>query len=400
MYLCFLLPVILLSISWAECAKVASPAAKNVLETTIRAVAIISRHSDRTTEYTFPTDPHPMDDRNEWPDGEARLTARGRKRAKALADLLRARYEYMFTNNPAEVVVRSSGAQRCIDTARIISTNMTLIPNLEPIVMERLLRDPPPECPAMKAITKQLFKTDEAKDYQDAFKDLLKKVSKFTGKEVKTMDDANEIHDTLMVEAQNNKSLPDWATPDVVVQLKQLANTYSCVNTAPIKSQRLELGRYLSDLQKRFQDISAGKSSVRLLVSTTHDTEIGMLRRRLNVFDKNTPAGYAAAIVTELHQDVNTLQPYVRSSYLFLNLTTFEPVETPAVPSSCIGKPEPCDMDTYFYSLKPFMMTESGLDQECAAPVDVKNDGLEKFDDCFTDKPRTGINKLFHNIFS
>lgn len=400
MYLHCLLPVLLLSIGWAECATVKHKSSKNVVETTIRAVAFISRHSDRTTEYTFPTDLHPMDNRNEWPDGEARLTALGRKRAKALADLLRSRYEFMFTNNPAEVLVRASGAQRCIDTARIISTNMTRIPDLTPIVNDRLMRDPPPNCPATKEISKQLFKTKEAEDYQDAFKDLLKQVTKFAGKPVKTIEDAYEIDDTLTVEAQNHKSLPEWATPEVVAQLKEMANTYSCVNSASIKSQRLQLGLYLSDLNNQFKQIIAGKSSERLLIYTTHDTKIGMLRRRLNVFDKNTPAGYAAGILTELHEDVNTLKPYVRSSYIFLNQTTMKPVESPAVPSSCIGKPEPCDMDTYFHALEPFMLTEEGLDQECAAPVKLRDDGLEKFDSCFQDKPRTGLSRLIHKLFS
>lgn len=387
--------VLLVSVSWAQTATVAN---KNVIQTTVRAVAIISRHSDRTTEYTFPTDPHPMDDRNEWPDGEARLVPLGRKRAQMFADLLRSRYEYMFTNNPAEVLVRSSGAQRCIDTARIVSTTATRIPDLEVKVDDRLLRDPPPNCPATKEIGNQLFKTSEAQSYQNAFKDLLKTVTKETGKPVQTIEDAYEIDDTLTVEAQNGKTLPKWATPEVRAQLKQMANTYSCVASAPIKAQKLRLGLFLTDLENRFKAISAGNSSLRLLVHTTHDTEIAMLRRRLNAFDKNTPAGYVAAIVFELHQDVNTLKPYVRSYYIFLDQTTLKPVETPAIPSSCLKEPEPCPLDKYFYALEPFMLDDAGLDKECAAPVDLRKDGLEQFDQCFTDQPASGLTKFLSAI--
>jgi len=339
-----------------------------------------------------------MDSRTEWPDGEARLVDKGRLKAKVFGEFIRKRYDYMFTNNPSEVLARSSGAQRCIDTARILSSTITLIPNVNVTVDDRLLRDPPPNCPALKVIKERAYHTDRAEDFVKKNKKLLEKVSKGAGKKVDNINDAYEIFDTLKVEKENNKTLPSWATPEIYWALNEIANTYGCVNSASEKGIALQLGLFLSDLEKQLDDISAGKSSRRLLVYTTHDTKIAMLQRLLNAFNKDLPAPYAAAIVFELHEDVLTGKPSVLSYYNYFN-DEMKRIEIPAAPDSC-KKQTLCPLNQFFTSLHRFMLNDKTLDQECKDTTD-SVDMLQHFKECFkSDYLKTHKKSLLDSIES
>lgn len=347
-------------------------------EPKIKAVAIISRHSDRTTEYTFPSDLHPFSNRNDWPNGDGQLTRRGRYRAGLFAEIIRQRYDSLFGIPGAGVLARSSGAQRTKDTAGILAQAITSNANAETSVDENLLRDPVPNCPAIKAVKKSIYASKENQDFVETNDKMLRQLTKDTGKEIGTIEDAYEVYDTIKVEKENNMTIPEWVTPSVLDFLKWTDSIYSCINSASHKTQKLQLGLLLTDLRKNLEDISAGESNNRLLIYTTHDTKISMLQRALNVYTKGKPAPYLAAIVIELHQDPMTSQSFVKSYYTYLD-NDFSQVREEGAPKSC-DKGQLCDLNQFFTGLTPFMLQEQG--DECS-DTDVTDDIKDNFADCF-----------------
>ena len=378
MKFCILLFVVGCSI--APSSQLQATGGENLVRT--RAIAIISRHSDRSTEYTFPNDPHPPTDLKEWPLGQGRLLPKGRQRIAKLAELIRSKYPYLFANiMPREVIARASGSQRVIDTGKALTSAITGIPDIPVTVDERLLRDPPPDCPARNAIKKQIYDREELEKYQKSYEKLFEYVSKFAGKKVKTIEDAYEIFDTLKVERENNKTLPAWVTEDVYNQLKDVRAAYACVNSASENQMRYQLGLFLSDLQTKFGNISDGESCVRYLDYKTHDTEISMLQRMLGVFEVDSPAPYLAAHVFELNQHAVTGESYIQSYYVTLEHDSMQPIVAVSAPPSCTPN-KLCPADSYFNGLQKFMLTNATRAQVCDV-AKIQRDKLEDFDECF-----------------
>ena len=347
-------------------------------EPKIKAIAIISRHSDRTTEYTFPADLHPLNNKEDWPNGEGQLTRRGRYRAGLFAELIKKRYDSLFGIPGAGAIARSSGAQRTRDTAGILSRTITNNAQVPVTVDENLLRDPVPNCDAIKAVKKSIYDSKENEEFSEANDKLFRKLTKGTGKEIGTIEDAYEVHDTIKVEKENNMTIPDFVTDEIMDFLKWTDSIYSCINSASHKTQKLQLGLLLSDLQKNLEDISNGESSVRLLIYTTHDTKISMLQRVLNAYTLGKPAPYLAAIVVELYQDPESGTSFVKAYYTYLD-NEYKQFEIPAAPSSC-EKGQLCNLNDFFAGLAPFMLDEQV--NECAN-TDVSNDVKDDFAACF-----------------
>jgi lysosomal acid phosphatase len=80
---------------------------------------VIHRHGDRTPINCYPTDPYK--NASYWLDGWGQLTNRGKDRMFKLGKYIRARYENFLGTSPREVHIRSSAADRCLESAALVS---------------------------------------------------------------------------------------------------------------------------------------------------------------------------------------------------------------------------------------------------------------------------------------
>jgi hypothetical protein len=87
-----------------------------------RALFVIHRHGERTLAATFGGDP--LNSASIWPDGLSQITLDGRRRMYRLGQFLRQKYEPTIGNNPKNVYVRSSGIDRCLESAQMVAHAM------------------------------------------------------------------------------------------------------------------------------------------------------------------------------------------------------------------------------------------------------------------------------------
>src|SRR5699024_7698794 len=108
----------------------ASSTYEQVSTDNLEALFIFMRHGIRAPCTSYPKDPN-VNSTNCWPNGPAQLTCFGIKQATNIGNLLRRRYG-SFTRNLKrnQIFLRTSGAQRCIDTLQLVSNR--LWPNTAP----------------------------------------------------------------------------------------------------------------------------------------------------------------------------------------------------------------------------------------------------------------------------
>ena len=310
------------------------------LERTLHKLAIVHRHGDRTPRSTYPNDPY----RNEshWPDGWGQLTVKGKKRLYSLGKFIRKRYSTFLTDDPGEVKVRSSGANRCLNSVQCLLTGayppkgrFVIDPELnwqpfpvqtKPRIEEEML-NPGAYCPAISAERKKIPDTPEYQACFKKYKDLLKHLSTVSGGNISSLFSAASLRDTLSIEKEEGFTLPDWATDDVMSQLKDIGDNVFHFLGMLEKIQRLNSGVFFKDLvdkfgdkiidnrditktedddkekrKKQYEDRDDSGPEKKLFLYSTHDAMISIVLQAMNQFNMLIPP-YAASVIFELHQD-------------------------------------------------------------------------------------------------
>lgn len=88
----------------------------------LRALFVVHRHGERTLAATYAGDV--LNDANLWPDGLGQLNLKGRRRMHRLGNFLKEHYPRVVDGNPKNVYVRSSGIDRCLDSAQMVAHAM------------------------------------------------------------------------------------------------------------------------------------------------------------------------------------------------------------------------------------------------------------------------------------
>lgn len=350
--------------------------------TTLKTLAIIHRHGDRSIiNPSYPTDPYANE--KYWPDGFKQLTIDGKKRLYALGKFVRTQYSHFLTDDPREVISRSSGANRCIQSAALFlagayppkgrwvwDQNLPWQPF--PIMSrprpEDGLLNPTCDCPASEKERERTFKQSEYQDFVKSNDALFKYLSKHTGENVTTVQTAEYIFDDLFIEKSMGYSLPSWVTDDVYNQLKHVSGMSFYFEFTSPKIRRLRTGLFFKDLFNHFtssnnvdDDIPEpeddGYSPKKLLHYSTHDTMIAGLLSSLQSFDKIAPP-YAATLFFELHR-INQ-SDFIEIYYLN---ETYSQVLRPITPPGCDKPPTPCSLTAFAHAIQPII--PKNWSQEC-----------------------------------
>lgn len=330
----------------------------------LKKLAVVFRHGDRTPYTSFPTDPNPVFDETNWPDGLLQLTFNGKRRMYDLGKYLRTRYSDFLSKNPLEVSARSSSADRCINSMALVLA-AAYPPKEEEQIDPGLNWQPTPihteaagvdgmlndvyitKCGALQEAKDMQNRAEDVLEYEEKHREFLMKIANYTGAKMPKLADVDMVYDTLQVEQENNKTLPVWATEDFMKELKELDEKIFCVNTSTILIQKLEIGVLLHDIKTMFIRDTGHK---RVFFYVTHDSRMTSLIRVLNGFQEKRPK-YGSTIVFEFLVNKKTKEEQVK--LLFLPETwNHEPISL--TPKGC-SSPSLCPARKFWTGLRNFL---------------------------------------------
>ena len=316
------------------------------VDTTLQRLAILHRHGDRSPIHTYAKDPYGNE--TYWPDGWGQLTIKGKRRLYALGKFIRRRYSSFLSDDPGEVKIRSSAANRCLNSVQSLLAGayppkgrFVIDPQLtwQPFPVQTM---PRPEdsmlntqsyCPAAFAERERIRQSSEVLDYLKDYRELFQYLSTNTGDEISDLRSAEYLRDCLFIEKSQGWPLPAWATDKVMKELKDITDMSFYFAGFTKKIQRFRTGVFFKDLvahfdkhargiqkshksrgigdrkpherppkqQNRHEDDDNSGPDKKLFIYSTHDTMVSVLLQALNQFNMLAPP-YAATVIFELHK--------------------------------------------------------------------------------------------------
>uniref|UniRef100_T1JTK2 acid phosphatase n=2 Tax=Tetranychus urticae TaxID=32264 RepID=T1JTK2_TETUR len=352
----------------------------------LKSVAIVHRHGDRTPLSSFPADKYA--NASFWPDGWGELTTAGKARMFALGQYFKERYGKFWPSNLREVDVRSSDAERCLESAALVlagafppsgrwiwNNKLNWLPfpiHTAPRVYDNML-NPSCTCPVSEKEEERVKKSPEYRKHEVEFLDLFDYLAKNTQSNITDLISAQRVHDTLKIQAENNYLIPSWATPEVMLRLQKISDLTFTLDYSTYLIQRLRAGELLKDLKSRFTttmklsikpyDTSLLDNGVakKIFFYSTHDSQLAILLSTLKVFDKLSPP-YGSSVLFELYQETSTNR--FKLSLLYLN-DTYSKNPHYLNLSACDDK-KFCDIDQFFKQIAIYLpenwRSECGLE--------------------------------------
>lgn len=312
-------------------------------DASLKLLLMIHRHGDRTAIKTYPKDPYR--DAKFWPDGWGELTTAGKNRMYGVGHFLRNRYKDFLTDNPREVYVRSSGANRCLETVSLIlaaayppkgrwvwNDNLLWQPfpiQTEPRIIDGLL-NPSAACPVADAELQRVRKSPEVQELNKKYSPLYDYLQRNSGANISSLIDAEQLHDTLFVEQDEGRELPEWVkTSNIMKDLKTISDLTFYYDFSTKILQKLRAGLFIKDMRMRLKYAVDQKpipelgplenySGKRLFIYSSHDSMIAAVLNLLGDFNRIAPP-YGSTIFFELHQ-LNQSTHHIKA--LYMNDTT------------------------------------------------------------------------------
>lgn len=310
---------------------------------------VLYRHGDRTPIEPYPSDP--WGDIKDWPTGWGQLTNLGKQQHHELGKWLRKRYDSILgkTYSKQDIYVRSTDVDRTLMSALsnlaglyppqgtdIWDNNIAWQPIPVHTVPERedYILASKKSCPAYEYAYSAMKNSPEFQKYDERFTYLYAYLTKWTGREVDTLESVQRINNTLYIEGLYNKTLPQWtqkiypsADMSFISDLSFALFTY----TRPMA--RLKTGPLIKEMFKRFSDKAEKKLNPdrALWVYSAHDTTVANVLNTLKLFEIHSPP-YTACIMLELR--ISEEKPYI--SVFYKNSTDEpNPLEIPGCGISC-----------------------------------------------------------------
>ena len=302
----------------------------------LRQVHLLFRHGARTPCDLYPTDPYK--DPAYWPVGLGQLTNEGKRMHFELGQWLRMRYDGFLSENYSEqeILVRSTDVDRALMSAQSNlaglfppsgywqwNTHLSWQPipvHTMPLSMDTRLSTKHTECPRLDEKKEMLKTSPYMKTVFSDNKHLIDYISAHSGWNVQTINQLDFIYDALLVEAQNNLTLPLWAHKVFPGgQFEKLRNLAFLTDTWDEEMQRLQAGPFMIELMSHLDAVTTQSPTRKLFMYSGHDVTISFVLNSLGVFN-NLPPPYASLVIFELLYQGDW---YVQISYR--NNTMVEP---------------------------------------------------------------------------
>lgn len=291
-------------------------------------VHIVYRHGARSPLYTYPTDKYKLSD---WPGGGGRLTNIGMQMEFELGKFLKSKYvkESKFLGpayNHSEVYVRSSGVDRCLQSAQVQLAGLfppgpsqkwnkdimwQPIPvHSMPKNEDPMLRSTDDLCPRRDELVSKKKSAPEYESKLSSSKDFLAKLSNYSGMHV-TFNNLFYISDSMLAEKAQGWKQPEWINRlwDQILDLSDwiFINNYSARDDD-------EMGRLLGGalLQRITSDMKSlvlkkltNKDLIlpKMNIFSGHDTSVLSLAAGLDI--KIERPVFASCIMVELYSQTN-----------------------------------------------------------------------------------------------
>ncbi|XP_068612531.1 lysosomal acid phosphatase-like [Brachionichthys hirsutus] len=351
----------------------ASVCEKAAAEKKLVFVVVLYRHGDRSPIKAYPTDPYQESD---WPQGFGQLSEEGMRQQYELGQFLRKRYDGFLSQSydRYEIVIRSTDSDRTLMSAESNLAGLypptdqqVFMPDLkwQPIPVhtvslseERLLKFPVGNCPAYDQLMKDTRETEEYQNVLIKYQDVITLVGNKTGQNL-TLGTIWTVYDTLFCESKHNMSAPDWVTPAVMEQLRELRDLDFQFLFGFYKQReksRLQGGLLLDKIVKGLSNMAAPdpKQRLKMEMLSAHDSTVLALHASLDVLNGRQPP-YAACQIIELYRDDNGSASVMM---FFRNDTTVEPY--PQQLASCSFD---CPLEEFIRITKPYISDD--WDKEC-----------------------------------
>ncbi|XP_041452493.1 lysosomal acid phosphatase-like [Lytechinus variegatus] len=294
-------------------------------ESTLRLVNVLYRHGDRSPAETFPNDPY---QENSWPQGWGQLSKLGMQMQYGLGQFLGKMYQesgFLNTNyTRPEINVRSTDVDRCLMSAESNLAGlypplaeMRFNPNIswQPIPVhtipkedDYLLRADGTPCPYYDELYAKELEDDRVKEINTENKDFFEMLKNNTGVTYDvTLSTVYKIEDPLFCEQAHGRTLPTWATDEVLLKLENLTNIGMAMLFGTKELARLKggplVGKMIADMEEKSKNVTG--IPAKFYMYSAHDTTLAAFMSALGVYNgKQSP--YASAVGVELWEDEDT----------------------------------------------------------------------------------------------
>jgi hypothetical protein len=242
---------------------------------------------------------------------------------------LRQRYKEYLGSTPKNIQIRSSSANRCIESAAAVVAGMYPPENRwiwskddpianywQPIAIQTVLKSTDgmlvtnSHCPAADAAYEEVMKSKEVQNFMESNKEFIEEVGNKTGAKYTKLRELDFLYDTLHIETSFEEPLeePKWLRVvgnGTLERLKQFELKAFEFDWSSKKVQRLRGGLILKELllnMRNATDLSKQKSMKKVYSYATHDTLLVTVLHALGLYN-GIPPNYGSALLFELHRN-------------------------------------------------------------------------------------------------
>ncbi|XP_051158223.1 venom acid phosphatase Acph-1-like [Leptopilina boulardi] len=286
-------------------------------------VNVVFRHGDRAPDReigeTYPNDPNV--NASFFPMGSGGMTNEGKRRSYQLGKVLREKYSdflgpiYLSENIKAQ----STDSQRTIMTLQLVLASLyppesvqKWNPDLNwqpiPFIYEKKARDWllwPTNCPKYKQEYEKVLKSSEILKRIEKFQPLMDRLTKLTGKEIKSMRDVLILYSTLDCENSMNLTIPEWG--------KEYLNNGQLSAVGNFQVELRNYNKMLKKLnggvlvRKMIDDMIAAKNGTlekgrKIIMYSAHDLNLGGQILTLGIAEPHIPK-YTSSVILELYKN-------------------------------------------------------------------------------------------------
>ncbi|XP_065361200.1 venom acid phosphatase Acph-1-like [Calliphora vicina] len=315
-------------------------------QSTLKLAHVLFRHGIRTPVNTYANDPYKNG--TFFPYGWGHLTNDGKRDLFEMGKWLGRRYQDFVAlyYKPDLVYARSTASPRTLMSMATVlagmfppsNTPMEWNPKMDwqpiPIFSEPLDKDitlrMQTEC---KAYTEMKNNLENFEDPEGLFEQL----TELTGDNVTKADDVNSIFITLWAEQLYGLELPEWTLDYYPDKMRFMAEQSYADLGATTEMQRLKAGPFLQSLMQQMLDKINGTLKPlerKMFLYSAHDWTITNVLIGLKVWKRQMP-NFAALILFELHQDMDTQEYYMELYYQNGPKSSLEPLTLPGCIFQC-----------------------------------------------------------------
>ncbi|XP_057333865.1 lysosomal acid phosphatase-like isoform X2 [Microplitis mediator] len=299
----------------------------------IRQIAIIFRHGDRTPTETYPNDPY-LD--YSWEDGWGALTKVGMLQLYQLGEWIRLEYDSVIGKKyeTSSAKIMSSYADRCIMSAQALlaalyrpepgDNFMNDLP-WRPVPVHSIPRDTDKlitvkhRCPTLDFELKEAYVNESIKNGEQ-MASYFNELAYHTGKKISTITDVEFLYNTLEIEANHGLELPEWTKKFYNKEMREIASRSLSLFTSNTFQQRLRGGPLLKEITNNMMLSRNGHDKIKLYLYSAHDITLVNVLRAMGFTNELFKPDYGAALIFELvlaeDFEENDLEVHVKVKYL------------------------------------------------------------------------------------